>query len=156
MYCWAFEALEKNCISQDQKVVICSNLANPPDINSITRKEADPIDKGPAAAQTTQDVPRPENLTEEYLSLYLQVEWAASGSDDDSVASPSKTTGYDDVDVTDANSIYYGKKGQSKYNIEDKLMLFTRFEVLVAKYADECNRVIREMVDKKKTIAKSW
>jgi hypothetical protein len=50
-----------------------------------------------------------------------------------------------------------GKKGQAKHNVEDnKFMLFTRFEFLVAKHADECNRVIREMVDKEETAPKNW
>jgi hypothetical protein len=49
-----------------------------------------------------------------------------------------------------------GKKGQAKHNVEDKFMLFTRFGFLVAKHADECNGVIREMVDKEETAPKSW
>jgi hypothetical protein len=48
------------------------------------------------------------------------------------------------------------KKGQAKCNVEDKFMIFTHFKVLVAQHADECNTVIREMVDKKETVPKSW
>jgi hypothetical protein len=78
------------------------------------------------------------------------------GLDDGSVTSPSETPGQDDIDVTDADSVCHGKKGQAKHNIEDKFMLFKCFEFLVAKSADKCNRVSREMVDKKETVPKSW
>ncbi len=48
------------------------------------------------------------------------------------------------------------KKGVTKCNIKEKLELFARFELLVAKHADECNEVIREKVDKNETVTKSW
>jgi hypothetical protein len=150
MYCWAVGAFQKNRISKEQQAAIFLSIK--PKEPSVPAVEKDPVCEDPVVvARNTRDGPR----ADEYMDLYSQVE-VGSGSDDDSVASPSRIRGYDEVDVTDANSIYYGKKGESKYNIEDKFMLFTRFGFLVAKYADECNRVIREMVDEKATIPKSW
>jgi hypothetical protein len=156
-YCWALEASWKNRINHDQALAIYQNLTELPDIKTIT---AAPTDDGPpVAARTTQDKVDSEGPAQtandkEYASLLSKANLASDS--DESVSSPSNTQGYDDVDVSDANSIYYGKKGVAKYNIEDKLELFARFELLVAKYADECNKVIREKVDKKETIAKSW
>jgi hypothetical protein len=90
-------------------------------------------------------------------SLFTDKQMWVPGLDDNSVASPSKTPGCDDVDATDANSpVCCGKKGQAKCNVEDRFVLFTPFEFLVATHADECNRVVREMVDKKETAPKSW
>jgi hypothetical protein len=158
-YCWALEASWKNRINQGQALAIYNNLTKLPDINTITGLQAGPTDVAPVAARTTQDKvdsvgPAQTANDKEYASLLSKANLASDS--DESVSSPSNTQGYDDVDVSDANSIYYGKKGVAKYNIEDKLELFARFELLVAKYADECNKVIREKVDKKETIAKSW
>jgi hypothetical protein len=155
-YCWALEASWKNRINQGQALAIYNNLTKLPDINTITGLQAGPTD---VAARTTQDKvdsvgPAQTANDKEYASLLSKANLASDS--DESVSSPSNTQGYDNVDVSDANSIYYGKKGVAKYNIEDKLELFARFELLVAKYADECNKVIREKVDKKETIAKSW
>lgn len=159
-YCWALKASWKNRINQDQALAIYNNLTKLPDINTITGSQAGPTDDvAPVAARTTEDKvdsvgPAQTANDKEYASLLSKANLASDS--DESVSSPSNTQGYDDVDVSDANSIYYGKKGVAKYNIEDKLELFARFELLVAKYADECNKVIRETVDKKETIAKSW
>jgi hypothetical protein len=145
--CWAFNASKKNLINHEQAHAIYQNLTKLPDIKTITGLQAAPTnDDSAGPGQTAND--------KEYASLLSKANVASDS--DESVSSPSNTQGYDNVDVSDANSIYYGKKGMAKYNIEDKLELFVRFELLVAKYADECNKVIREKVDKKETIAKSW
>jgi hypothetical protein len=150
--CWAFDASKKNRVNHDQALAICNNLVDLPDIKTITGSQAGPTnDDPPVAARTTQDKVDSAGTAqtandEEHASL-LSKENLASDSDE-SVSSPSNTQGHDDVDVSDANSICHGKKGVAKHNIEDKLELFARFELLVAKHADECNKVIREKVDK--------
>jgi hypothetical protein len=153
--CWALEASWK-----DQALAIYNNLTKLPDINTITGSQAGPThDVAPVAARTTQDKvdsagPAQTANDEEHASLLSKANLASDS--DESVSSPSNTQGCDDVDVSDANSVCHGKKGVAKCNVEDKLELFARFELLVAKHADECNKVIREKVDKKETAAKSW
>jgi hypothetical protein len=158
--CWAFNASKKNRINHDQALAICSNLVNLPDIKTITGLQAGPADDGPpVAARTTQDKvdsvgPAQTGNDKEHASLSSKANLASDS--DESVSSPSNTQECDDVDASDANSIYHGKKGVAKHNVEDKLELFSRFELLVAKHADECNKVVREKVDKNETVAKSW
>jgi hypothetical protein len=157
---WALEASWKNRINQDQALAICNNLTKLPDINTITGSQAGPTDDvAPVAARTTQDKvdsvgPAQTANCKERASLLSKANLASDS--DESVSSPSNTQGCDDVDVSDANSVHCGKKGVAKCNVKDKLELFARFELLVAKHADECNKVIREKVDKKETVAKSW
>jgi hypothetical protein len=60
MHCWAFEALENNLVSKAEQAVIFSNLVKLPDVNSITGKEPDPVEKDPIVARTRQDGARPD------------------------------------------------------------------------------------------------
>jgi hypothetical protein len=158
--CWAFEASWKNRINHDQALAIYQNLTKLPDIKTITGLQAAPTDDGPpVAARTTQDKvdsagPAQTANDKEHASLLSKANLASDS--DESVSSPSNAQGCDNVDVSDANSVCHGKKGVAKHNVKDKLELFARFELLVAKHADECNKVIREKVDKKETAAKSW
>jgi hypothetical protein len=158
--CWAFEASWKNRVNHDQALAICQNLTKLPDIKTITRSQAAPTDDGPpVAARTAQDKvdsagPAQTANDKERASLSSKANLASDS--DESVSSPSNAQGCDNVDVSDANSVCHGKKGVAKHDVEDKLELFARFELLVAKHADECNEVVREKVDKKETAAKSW
>jgi hypothetical protein len=158
--CWAFNASKKDRINHDQALAIYSNLVDLPNIKTITGLQAGPTDNGPlVAARTTQNKvdsagPAQTANDEECASLLSKANLASDS--DESVSSPSNTQGCDDVDASDANSVCCGKKGVAKHNVEDKLELFSRFELLVAKHADECNKVVREKVDKNETMAKSW
>jgi hypothetical protein len=159
--CWAFKASKKNRVNHNQALAICKTLLNLPDVKTITGLQAGPTDEGPpvAAARTTQDEvdsagPAQTAKDKEHASLLSKANLASNS--DESVASPSNTQGCDNVDASDANSVCHGKKGVVKCNVEDKLELFTRFKLLVAKHADGCNKVIREKVDKNETMAESW
>jgi hypothetical protein len=158
--CWAFDASKKNRANHDQALAIHNNLLDLPDIKTITGSQAGPTDNGhPVAARTTQDKvdsvgPARTANDKEHASLSSNANLASDS--DESVASPSNAQECDDGDASDANSVCLGENGEAKCNVEDKLELFTRFEFLVAKHADECNEVIREKVDKNETVTQSW